>query len=89
MLNIPKTIKSYSQYAQLKYYKLQEINMKFYHLFRSISEDFWLEVPKIAKNGTLVFLLMFVKTDTLSINITIQSLRYYVELLLFEDKSEI
>ena len=54
ILNIPKTIKSYSQYAQWKYYKLQEINMKIYHLVRSISDDFRLKVPKLANNGTLV-----------------------------------
>ena len=28
--------------------------MKFYHLLRSISDDFRLKVLKIAKNGTLV-----------------------------------
>ena len=29
--------------------------MKFYHLFRLISDDILLKVPKIAENGTLVF----------------------------------
>ena len=42
------------------------------NLFMLISDDFRLKVPKIAK-GCLDFLLMFIETDKLSINITIQS----------------
>ena len=42
------------------------------HLFMLISDEFQLKVPKIAKKGAL---LMFIKTDKLSINITIQSLK--------------
>ena len=30
------------------------MKFKFYHLFRVISDDIWLKVPKIAKKGTLV-----------------------------------
>ena len=44
----------------------------FSHLFMLISDDFRLKVPNIAKRY-LDFLLMFIITDKLSINITIQS----------------
>ena len=37
----------------------------FSHLFMLISDEFWLEVQKIAKKGYLGFLLKFLKTDKL------------------------
>ena len=37
------------EYAKLKYYKLQQIKLKFYHIFRLISADFRLKMPKMAK----------------------------------------
>ena len=43
---------SYSPHAKLKYYKLKSIELKFFHPFMSISDDFWLNVPKIAKKDT-------------------------------------
>ena len=43
-----------SWYAKLKYYKLQKIKLKFYPVFRLVSDDFRLKVPKIDKTGTLV-----------------------------------
>ena len=48
------------------------MKLKFYH-FRLVSDDFRLEVPKIAKiKGYLGLLLMFIKTDKLSIQIKIK-----------------
>ena len=47
--------------------------MKFSHLFMLISDDFLLKSAKIAYKGTLVLLLMFIKSDKISINITIKS----------------
>ena len=46
-------------------------------------------MPKIAIKGYLGFLLMTIKTNKASINITVQSLRYYTESLLFEEKAQI
>ena len=50
--------------------------IKVFSSFLLISDDFRLKVPKIAKKVIalyLGFLLMLIKTDKLSINITIQS----------------
>ena len=47
--------------------------LKFSHLFKLIFDDFRLKVPQIAEKGHLCFLLMFIKTDNLSMNMKIQS----------------
>ena len=67
-MNTPKIIRSYSQYAKLKYYKLQLIKLKFYHLLMLISEDIRLKVPKIAKRVPWFLVQMFIKTNKLSLN---------------------
>ena len=54
-----------------------------------MSDDFRLKGPKIAIKRYLGFLKMLIKTDKLSINITIQSQRKYIETLLFEENSKI
>ena len=64
--------------------------MKFYHLCRLISDDFRLKVPKIAKNGTLVSYYVHKDGYTFNkYNNTVFKIIQYVELLLFEEKSEI
>ena len=54
ILNIHEITRGYSRYAKLEYNELQLKELKFSHLFVLISNDFWLKVPKIAKNGTKV-----------------------------------
>ena len=44
-----KTIRSYSRYEKLNYYKLHLIKLKFYHIFKLISVNIWLKMLKIAK----------------------------------------
>ena len=62
------------------------MNLMFYRHFRLISGKFQLKVPELAKKGYLGFLLLFIKTDKLSINITIQYKRYNFEPMLFNHR---
>ena len=72
ILNTPEMIRSSVCKVEILQVTVIFIKLKFYPLFRLISDDVRLKVPKIAKRGTLVS-VMFKRTDQFSINITIQS----------------
>ena len=54
-----------------------------------ISDKFSAKIARNSYNWYLCFLLIFIKTDKLSINITIHSKRLYIEPLLFGEKSKV